>query len=66
MTSEMPPDPTTNTRSTPAQDHWQALIAQELEQLCRAPFFVLNPDALIGVRDELRRIRAAPLLHPAF
>jgi hypothetical protein len=28
-----------------------------IEQLARAPFFVLNPEALIDVRDERRRMR---------
>ena len=40
-------------------EHWQAEIGREIEQLSRAPFFVLNPDALVAVRDELQRIREA-------
>src|SRR5262249_47321829 len=39
-------------------ERWQAEIGREIEQLARAPYFVQEPDALIGVRDELRRIRA--------
>ena len=38
-------------------DRWAALIGPEIEQLSRAPFFVLNSEALVGVRDELQRIR---------
>jgi hypothetical protein len=36
---------------------WEAEIGREIEQLSRAPFFVVNPEALVGVRDELERIR---------
>jgi hypothetical protein len=33
-------------------------IGRDIEQLSRAPFFVLHPEALVAVRDEMRRIRA--------
>ena len=37
---------------------WEAAIGREIEQLSRAPFFVQDPEALlVGVRDELQRIR---------
>jgi hypothetical protein len=36
----------------------EAEIGREIEQLSRAPFFVLRPDALVAVRDEFLRIRA--------
>ena len=36
---------------------WEAAIGREIEQLSRAPLFVQDPQALIGVRDELQRIR---------
>jgi hypothetical protein len=39
-------------------DEWEELIGREIEQRSRAPFFVLHPEALIAVRDELQRIRA--------
>ena len=32
-------------------------IGREVEQLSRAPYFVQDPEALLGVRDELTRIR---------
>jgi hypothetical protein len=38
-------------------DQWQDEIGRGIEQLRRAPFFVLNSEALVEVRDELRRIR---------
>ena len=38
-------------------EQWQATIERQIEQLSRAPFFVLNPGALIEVRHEVRRIR---------
>jgi len=34
-----------------------ATIRREIEQLSRAPYLVQDPEALIGVRDELQRIR---------
>jgi hypothetical protein len=37
---------------------WQDQVGREIEQLARAPFFVLNPEALVAVRDELQLIRA--------
>jgi hypothetical protein len=39
-------------------EDWETAIGEEMEQHSRAPFFVLHPDALVAVRDELRRIRA--------
>jgi hypothetical protein len=41
-----------------AQDDFEAVICREIEQLFRAPSFVIHPEALVAVRDELRRIRA--------
>jgi hypothetical protein len=43
-------------RITPVTlDRWQDTLGREIEQLSRAPFFVLNPEALVLVRDELKR-----------
>jgi hypothetical protein len=39
-------------------ERWFLEIEREVEQLSRAPFFVLNPEALLDVGDELRRIRS--------
>jgi hypothetical protein len=39
-------------------NEWEHEIGREIEQLSRAPFFVLRPDALVAVRDELECIRA--------
>jgi hypothetical protein len=36
---------------------WEELIGQEIEELSRATFFVVHPEALVAVRDELQRIR---------
>jgi hypothetical protein len=41
-----------------ARNEREADIGREIEQLSRAPFFVLHPEALVAVRDEVRRIRA--------
>jgi hypothetical protein len=41
-----------------ALKQFEVAIGREIEQLSRAPFFVLHPEALLTVRDELRRIRA--------
>jgi hypothetical protein len=38
-------------------ERWQHKLGRAIEQLSRAPFFVLHPDALVLVRDELKRIR---------
>jgi len=38
-------------------EEWEATIGREIEQLSRAPYLVQDPEALIGVRDELQRIR---------
>jgi hypothetical protein len=38
-------------------ERWQEKLGREIEQLSRAPFFVQHPDALVLVRDELKRIR---------
>jgi hypothetical protein len=38
-------------------EQWQQVIGREIEQLSRAPFFVLNPGALVAVRDELHVIQ---------
>jgi hypothetical protein len=36
----------------------EIVIGREIDLLSRAPFFVLHPEALVAVRDELGRIRA--------
>jgi hypothetical protein len=38
-------------------DQWRDRIEQEVAVLTRAPFFVLEPNALIEVRGEIRRLR---------
>jgi hypothetical protein len=38
-------------------DDRHGAMEQEIQQLSRAPFFVLSPDALIEVGDELQRTR---------
>jgi hypothetical protein len=40
-----------------APDEWEEVIGREIEQLSRAPFFVLHPEALVAARGELQRIR---------
>jgi hypothetical protein len=37
-------------------ERWQDKLGREIEQLSRAAFFVQHPDALVLVRDELKRI----------
>ena len=37
-------------------ERWQDKLGREIERLSRAPFFVQHPDALVLVRDELKRI----------
>jgi hypothetical protein len=37
-------------------ERWQDKLGREIEQLSRAAFFVRHPDALVLVRDELKRI----------
>ena len=37
-------------------EYWQDRLGREIEQLSCAPFFVQHPEALVLVRDELKRI----------
>jgi hypothetical protein len=39
-----------------AIERWQDKLGREIERLSCAPFFVQHPDALVLVRDELKRI----------
>jgi hypothetical protein len=39
-------------------ERWFLEIEREVEQLSREPFFVLNPDALLELGEELGRIRS--------
>lgn len=39
------------------RNEWEAEIGREIEELSRAVFFVLRPEALVAVRDEMQRIR---------
>jgi hypothetical protein len=39
-------------------DEWLGALEREVDQLSRAPHFVLEPLALVDVRDEMRRIRS--------
>jgi hypothetical protein len=40
-----------------APAEWEEALGWEIDHLSRAPFFVLHPEALVAVRDELQRIR---------
>jgi hypothetical protein len=39
-------------------DEWLGALDRHVDQLSRAPHFVLEPPALVDVRDEMRRIRS--------